>query len=159
MEHNLVDSRANNLFSDNGLVGSCLKAINNIGDVPDIMPHLFIWRYEDFVENPDHATRILFNFLGVDEVEINFNNIIQSTYESDSHYNMKYSHKIKSRISETKEAPVSPRIVKEIENRFKWYYNTYYKDNMQQVVNTETNLEDEIFIRQLEEKISKEIGK
>jgi len=131
LEHNIVDVRAKGLFDDGGILGSCLKAINNIGDIPEISNHLLIWRYEDFVENPQQVTDVCFNFLGVEPKEIDFNNIEQVTHESDSYYNMKFSHEINSEFKPAEgfeQAKMSPRIVKEIEGRFEWYYRAYYPE-------------------------------
>jgi sulfotransferase len=91
MEHNMVDVRANALFADGGIVGSILKALQNVKDIPNIMKHIYYWRYEDFLENPKQITNHLFSFLGVKPEEIDFDNIVQSTNESDSYYRMKFS--------------------------------------------------------------------
>ena len=131
LEHNVVDVRAKNLFDDNGIIGSCLKGIMNVGDIPDISQHLLFWRYEDFIENPEQTTKMCFDFLGVEPIKIDFNNIQQLTHESDSHYNMKFSHKINKSLEPAKgfqEAKISPRIITEIENRFEWYFKAYYPE-------------------------------
>lgn len=128
MEHNLVDVRANHLFGDGGVIGSVLKGLQNIGDIPDAARHLYYWRYEDFMNNPQQTTNGLFEFLGVDPVDIDFENIQQSTNESDSHYRMKYPHNIKNSIVIPDNVPVSPRILNEITTRYRWYYDTYYPD-------------------------------
>ena len=129
MEHNLIDVRASALFGGQGIVGSCLKSISNIGDVPDILSHLYIWRYEDFIENPQETTDSVFKFLGVDPVAIDFNNLDQTTVESDSHYNMKFPHNIQSKLVKPvgfQEAKISPRILDQITTQYKWFYDAYY---------------------------------
>jgi len=170
MESNLVDVRANALFNDGGLVGSPLKAIYNIGDIPDITKHLMIWRYEDFLENPQEVIRKTFNFLGVNQIDIDFDNIEQNTYESDSHYNMKFTHNISRRVASPvgyAEAKISPRILSTIVSRFEWYYSAYYPnvDNVTRDVGTIGTIgttgtaafsEDDILIRQLDEDIKRE---
>jgi sulfotransferase len=78
MEHDLVDVRANALFNDGGIIGSPLKAMYNIGDIPDITRHLLIWRYEDFLKNPQEVMDKTFNFLEVDPITIDFENIVQN---------------------------------------------------------------------------------
>jgi len=129
MEHNIVDSRAENLFANAGVIGGVLISIQNVQDIPDISDHICYWRYEDFLSNPERTTNYLFNWLGVPLIDVDFDNIPQSTKESDSYYRMKYSHKINSSITTpTTERPVSPRILNEIVNRFRWYYEKYYPE-------------------------------
>jgi len=134
MEHNFVDSRANGLLGDEGIVGSILKGIQNISDIPNISEHIYYWRFEDFISAPQETTGHLFDFLGVDKAEIDLDNIVQSTHESDSYYRMKYSHKINSSIVKPQghtEIPISPRIIKEIETRFQWYFEQFYPEAIQ----------------------------
>lgn len=131
MEHNIVDQRANVLFNDNGIVGSVLKAIQNVGDIPDIIQHIYYWRLEDFLANPKEVMDNVFKFFGVEPIIIDFNNIVQSTNESDSFHRMKYSHKIYNVLrkpSTHKDIPMSPRIINEIESRFQWFFNDFYSD-------------------------------
>lgn len=172
MEHNLIDNRANTIFSDGGIVGSCLKAINNIGDIPDITQNIMIFRYEDLIDNPQETMDKTFYFLNLQPIEIDFNNIIQTTYESDSLYNMKYPHTIKpnlERSTDFSESKISPRILMEIVNRHKWYYEAYYpeynqlpkKENppVSSLADQSLELQDEktkILINELEVAIKKE---
>ena len=184
MEHNFVDVRANALFNDGGIVGSVLKAIQNIGDIPNIASHIYYWRFEDFIENPQGITNHLFDFLGLGACNIDFDNIVQSTTESDSYYRMKYLHTISPKAlkpSDHTEAQISPRILKEIESRFMWYFQQFYPQavpfgqispssmpqNMTPVttmkeasvpnMNSEIGPDDEVMIRELERSISAEI--
>jgi sulfotransferase len=177
MEHNFVDVRANSLFNDGGIVGSILKGIQNIGDVPNIAPHIYYWRFEDFVDNPQQITDHLFDFLGVEPHEIDFDNIVQSTQESDSYYRMKYLHKISDKVSKPSDhtqAQISPRILKEIEGRFMWFFQQFYPEgvpfgqrspssmpqNMTDAsvppVETDIGPEDEVMIQELEKNIQAE---
>lgn len=170
LEHNIVDVRASNLFADGGVIGGCLKAIKNIGDVPNIIDHLLIWRYEDLLNNPEATINKTFEFIGVKPYKVDLNHIVQSTQESDSHYNMKYLHSIKSSLERPNnpvEAPTSPRIVQEIMNRFEWYYRSYYNDYINAIsgynVNTpivkdQLYVNDEALIRQIESAIKDEVA-
>lgn len=165
LEHNIVDVRASNLFSDGGLVGNCIKAIRNIGDIPNIVDHLLIWRYEDLLDNPENNLNKTFEFLGVTPYKIDINNIIQSTTESDSHYNMKYPHIVKKNLEKQNNDfnLISPRIIQEIISRFKWYYDSYYPDYVKSSINNKvdlsnTNNHDEELIKQIENAIKDEIA-
>lgn len=172
MEHNIIDVRANSIFSDAGVVGSCLKAINNIGDIPNIVKNLFMWRYEDFIDNPQGTMDKLFLFLEVEPFKIDFNNIVQSTFEDDGFYNMKYPHVVHSKFTKPlrfDEAEISPRILQTILTKFDSYYQAYYPEIFRQkddklnqfyvpdVRPTEVNSDDEQMIIDLERAIKKEI--
>lgn len=170
LEHNLIDVRANGLFNDGGIIGGCIKAINNIGDVPDISKHLLIWRYEDFVERPQETTDMCFNFLGVDPVKIDFDNLKQTTDEADSFYNMKFTHKINTKLTPAKgfaQANISPRIISEIEGRYEWFFKAYYPEYFQTQPVAEAqpmgqgapvlqNPQEQAMVKELEEAIKKE---
>lgn len=168
MEHNMVDVRAHALFADGGLLGSILKGIQNIKDIPNILKHIYYWRFEDFISNPQSTTNHLFNYLGVEPSNIDFNNIVQSTHESDSYYRMKYSHKISSSVikpEDFNDIPISPRILNEISNKFAWYYQEFYPRVLQapqmpitQSPNTiqPPEEDDEVMIRKLEQAIRNE---
>ncbi len=169
MEHNIVDTRASTIFSNGGVVGSCLRAINNIGDVPDIVNNLMIWRYEDFIANPQETINKTFNFLNVNPIEIDFDNLIQNTHEADSYYNMKYLHSIHSKFEKPLDfntAKMSPRIIQEITNKFKWYYDAYYPGLItdKPIVKSKNIMEDitsnefDPFVRNLEVAIQEEIS-
>lgn len=171
MEHNFVDARANHLFNDGGIVGTVLKGIQNVADIPNIISHIYYWRYEDFIGRPRDTMNSLFSFIGVEPIEIDFNNITQSTHESDSYYRMKYSHKINTKIEKPldhNDALISPRILKEIENRFSWYYSQFYSDSV--LINqngqiakgvsdkslSQINPDEEVMIKEIEKNIRKE---
>jgi len=159
MEHNMVDVRANALFNDGGLVGSILKGIQNAKDIPNIMSHIYYWRYEDFLEKPQETTGHLFNYLDVKPQDIDFNNIVQSTNESDSYYRMKYSHKIDNTIQKPEgfeDTPISPRILNEINNRFKWYYDEFYPQALNVKKEEYKDNEEVVMIRKLEKAIKEE---
>jgi len=176
MEHNLVDVRANNLLGDAGIVGGVLKSIQNVGDIPNIEQHIYYWRFEDFLEKPAETTNHLFNFLGLEGADIDYDNIVQSTHESDSYYRMKYKHDISSTIDKPvshADVPISPRILKEIETRFEWYFQQFYPQAIRfgesqattsiptTLANDDSSLseigsDDEVMIRELEQNIKAE---
>jgi sulfotransferase len=134
MEHNNVIGRKNQLFDPNGIIGNIVAGLQNLMDIPDIMKHLYIWRYEDFIENPQKSMDHLFDFIDVDKIEIDFNNIKQYTNESDSYYRLKYPHKIKSKLKEPEPfyEGISPRILDMILNENEWFYKTYYPEKLLQ---------------------------
>jgi sulfotransferase len=158
MERNVVDQRANALFADNGVIGGPIKGIYNIGDIPNIIPHLFIARYEDIVSNPEETLNTVFNWLEVEPIEIDFNNIKQFTEESDSYYRYKYPHKIKDKLipgKDLKDRMISPRILDTIVQKFDWFYKSYYQDVIQDLLPQEEQETSDI--EETEKRISNEI--
>lgn len=131
-----VDSRAASFFDkDNGICGSALTALQNLKDIPNIivgtdLPHLFFLRYEDLMNKPQEVMSMLFDFVGVDDYKLDFNNIKQVTNESDSHYRFKYMHKIKPKLEPASQnlEDISPSIVGEIAQRYAWFYRTHYPE-------------------------------
>jgi len=143
MEQNLVDVRASQLMADNGVIGGVWRSMYNLGDVLDIMGHIYVWRYEDFLLDPYASMESLSSWLGVGAT-ISLENIPQSTYESDSHYRQKYSHRVNSSITPPSYSSnpdvkakfgipdtsdyFSPRILNMVMERFADYYRTYYPE-------------------------------
>lgn len=136
-EQNLVDARASNLFSDQGVIGGPIKAIYNLGDIPNIMENIYIVRMEDITEDPQSNINSLCDWLEVDHLELNEDTIKQSTFESDSYYRFKYLHTIKQKTIEKPKSfidkQISPRITNEILNRFSWFYKQYYPEIADQI--------------------------
>jgi sulfotransferase len=131
LEHNLVDVRAKGLFDDGGLIGSVVRALNNVGDVPNISRHLYYVRYEDLLHSPQQALGSLTGWLGLEPHEFKLDDIEQVTVESDSHYRFKFPHKVQRKLeppASAAEVQISPRILNEIRTRFAWYYDTYYPE-------------------------------
>lgn len=176
MEHNIIDKRASALFDDNGVIGGPLKALYNLGDIPTEQwsKNIYFWKFEQFLADPKVVTDHLFEWLNLEKEEIDFDNIKQSTFESDSWYRFKYPHKIYSKITlpepisndpnETG-TKVSPRILSSIMKRFEWYYKDHYPEVVQAIQkssvqdnNQNLNSEDEELAQELDLEIEKEVG-
>lgn len=128
MEHNLIDARASALFDPQGIIGSPLKAIDNIGDVPNISQHIFYVKFEHLLADPKTNMDRITNWMGLEPFDYDFENIEQITHESDSHYRFKYRHVINKKLS-TPDAPlIAPRIFQEIYTRFNSYYQNFYPE-------------------------------
>lgn len=130
-DKNLIDNRASQLFSDAGLIGRPFKGLQNLDFVPNMNGHLYFWRYEDFLKDPQGTTDGLFNWLGVEKQTIDWNNLQQITNESDSWYRMKFSHKIHKSVMKSESLSmlqVSPIMLETIRTKFDWFYKKYYPD-------------------------------
>jgi len=131
MEPNLIDARANQLFSPQGVIGGPLKAIENLDDiVPPLYQHICWCRYEDFLENPKETISFIYKWLELEPYEINLVNMqADINEESDSWYRMKYSHKIHNKFSTDNlhtDFNLSPRITKATIENYLWYYQKFY---------------------------------
>jgi len=147
MEPNVVDSRADALFADGGVIGSPVKALYNVGDIPDISKHIFYLRYEDVLADPQKALATLLKWVGLDDYKFDLNNIKQVTHESDSYHRFKYPHKVAPKFEppQTSLENVSPRILSTILTKFAWYYESFYPELKQEPrVATETRIQDEL---------------
>ncbi len=128
VDANIVAFRLNQLFDESGIIGGTLRWLNNALDVPDATKHLFIIRYEDFLAHPKEILASTFEWLGLPNAEIDLGNIVQSTHESDSHYNMKYRHVVRPVLQAPEQTSISPRIAAEILRRNEWFYKLYYPE-------------------------------
>lgn len=144
MEHNLVDVRARQLFDDGGIIGHPLKALYNIGDVPDIAPHLYYVRFEDLLEKQQKVMDAIFEWIEVKPVQIDFDNIRQVTFENDAFYRHKYPHLVHPKLISPNSPPISPRIIKAINERFEWFYQLYYPEKISGVQGSNQKIEDRI---------------
>jgi sulfotransferase len=162
-ETNDTNARANTLFANNGVIGSCIKALDNLNDIPAIMPHLFLFRFEDLMNKPEESMKALFKWLGLEEHKIDFNNIPQTTKESDSYYRMKYPHTVRKKLEEPKTidySKISPRILNTILEKYDWFYKQYYPEYFQnqEQANIQAGPNTKLEIKEnLEEQVSKEI--
>ncbi len=130
-DKNVIDNRASQLFADGGLIGRPFKGLQNLDFLPDLNKHLYFWRYEDFVADPQGSTDKVFQWLGAEKQTIDWNNLQQMTHESDSWYRMKFSHKIHKsvgKIEDLSELAVSPIMLNTITTKFNWFYKKYYPE-------------------------------
>lgn len=130
VEQNLVESRATQLFSATGIVGGPLKALYNLNDIPDVRSNLYFWRYESFIKNPPGVMEELLRWLDVTPSSIPLEEIAQTTTESDSHYHLKFPHRVSSQLRPPggfAHADLSPRILNDIVGKNAWYYRQFYR--------------------------------
>jgi len=130
LEQNLVDVRAQQLFSPGGQIGGPLRALFNLADVPEIRENLFFWRYEEFLDRPQDVLGQLVTWLGLDSASFDLEAIPQTTAEADSYYHFKFPHRVGSSLRRSPvadERAVSRRILESIVQRFGWYYRQFYR--------------------------------
>jgi sulfotransferase len=130
-EHNLVEPRAAQFFSAQGVVGHPLRALRNLGDIPDPFSHLHVVRYEWFMENPPESLERLMRWLEVPVEELDLRHVPQTTHEDDSYYRFKFRHAIKPTVRQAAldRSDLSTRILATIVDQHRWFYRAFYDRN------------------------------
>lgn len=134
MAPNNASARADSLFSPNGVIGSPLIAMQNLLEInqrmPDIMrDNIYFVAFEALLENPQKTMNDVFEFAGLKKCKIDFDNLPAKKHESDSYYNMKYSHKTYSKLIKADHDNskfVSQKNRDIIIQKNHWYYSNYY---------------------------------
>ncbi len=125
-------ARADRLFSKGGVVGGPLNFIRDLQDVMDqeILDRIQYVPFEYLTENPKNAVEEMFEWLGLEKVDINPKKLITRPHESDSYYRFKYRHETKSSISVPEKHMVAPRIASGLQKNYKWYFDRFYPGKM-----------------------------
>jgi len=119
--------RADILFAKDKSIGAPLTSLHAVPDLPKhVQERLYFVRFEDMMANPVACMSHIYAWLGVSPYEIKPEKITTGTRESDSHYRMKYLHKQSEKIVQPKPHAIPPRIQKQIQTAYAWFYQTYY---------------------------------
>lgn len=120
--------RADMLFAKDKAIGAPLTSLQAVLDLPKaVQEHLYFLRFEDLLEQPAACMSHVYAWLGLSAFEINPAKLApMAAQESDSHYRMKYPHRLSTRISTPQRHDVPVRIQARIEEACAWYYQTYY---------------------------------
>ncbi len=119
--------RANRLFARDGVIGLALNGFRGIQDLPDSAHRQILCvLFERLVQHPERMMKQVWEFLGVDPVDIDFDNLSTLPGESDSHYRFKYTHRTHSRIRPPGRHQIPARIEAEIRHSFEWFYKIFY---------------------------------
>lgn len=123
--------RADMLFAKDRVIGAPLIALQAVLDLPDaVKQRLYFVRFEDLVAQPVKCMSHLYAWLGLAPFEIDPEQLTAGKQESDSHYRMKYPHRQSTRIATPTPHAVPPRIQKQIETVWAWFYRLYYGEKM-----------------------------
>lgn len=133
---NHIRGRVSSLFGPGGVIGSSLNAISNTYDIPDstILDNVFYVAYEALMSDPIEVMNQVYQFIGASKFDIDTQNLPVKSHESDSYYRMKYPHKTCSKIDPSFHSAkeVSPRVVAEIINGNRWFYEQFYPGILQE---------------------------
>ena len=123
--------RADMLFAKDRVIGAPLIALQAVLDLPDaVKQRLYFVRFEDLVAQPVKCMSHLYAWLGLAPFEIDPEKLTTGMQESDSHYRMKYPHRQSARMVTPAPHSVPPRIQKQIETVWAWFYRLYYGEKM-----------------------------
>ena len=123
--------RADMLFAKDRVIGAPLIALQAVLDLPDaVKQRLYFVRFEDLVAQPVKCMSHLYAWLGLAPFEIDPEKLTTGMQESDSHYRMKYPHRKATRMATPAPHAVPPRIQKQIETVWAWFYRLYYGEKM-----------------------------
>lgn len=123
--------RGDVLFSNNGVVGGPLRAIENLQDIPDdcgIKERVYFVIFERLVSDPAGEMSRIFNWLGMPDCSIDPGLLPVKPHESDSYYRYKYRHETRPEITPPAPHRVSPRIMREIFHKYRWFYDSFYPE-------------------------------
>lgn len=120
-------ARADKLFSSEGVIGSPLKSIEALQDVPDEwQQRLFYVVFEHLIQEPQAVMQALYEWLNIAPSSINPEQLPVKPHESDSHYRFKYLHQTRAKISPSNRHSIPPRIEAEIKKQFHDFYRLLY---------------------------------
>jgi sulfotransferase len=123
--------RGDSLFSNNGVVGGPLRAIENMQDISDdcgIKERVYFVIFEKLVKDPAGEMSRIFSWLGLPDCAIDPGTLPVKPHESDSYYRYKYRHATHPKISPPPLHRVSPRIAREIFYKYRWFYDSLYPE-------------------------------
>ena len=119
--------RADILFAKDKSIGAPLTSLHAVPDLPKhVQERLYFVRFEDMMANPVACMSHIYAWLGLSPYEIKPEKMATGIRESDSHYRMKYLHQQSEKIVQPKPHVIPPRIQKQIETAYAWFYQTYY---------------------------------
>lgn len=120
-------ARADKLLAADGVIGGPLKALESVQDLPEILQqHLYYVVFEHLMTEPVVVLQDIHRWLGLAPTPFDPHDLPVRPHESDSHYRYKYLHRTYSRIQPPAPHPVPTRIIRELKNHFRGFYETFY---------------------------------
>lgn len=95
-----IMSRADKMLAPNGLVGACINGVEDM--IRRKLPLMFI-KYEQMCKFPSEVLREIYQYLGVDQFDHDFENVINTATDPDGFYNFKYPHEGSGKVIPTDE--------------------------------------------------------
>jgi sulfotransferase len=121
--------RADTLFAKDGVVGSPLRAIEAIQDLPAaIQKRIHVVLFEHLVADPLATIMEIHQWIGIVPHAFDPARLAVGTHESDSHYRNKYPHRRQASVGKPQQHAIPERIQSEIASMYGWYYEAFYPD-------------------------------
>lgn len=120
-------ARAEKLFATTGVVGGPLRGIQSVQDRTEAQQQrLFFVVFEHLLAEPVEVMNRVFNWLGIAPHQIDPQHLTVGLSEADSYYRFKYPHRTYAQIQPPPPRPISPRIIKELQQTYRWFYELFY---------------------------------
>ena len=125
-------NRAHNLFSNKGVIGGPLRSIEQMLDIEDdeLRGRICYVDFDELITNSKNTMAFVYNWLELDPIKLDIEQLTVRKHESDSHYHFKFPHKTYSSIKPHSTRSIPKRIDIEIEQGFKWFYEQFYPDKI-----------------------------
>ena len=123
--------RGDSLFSNSGVVGGPLRAVENLQDRHDdsgIKERVYFVIFERLMADPVGEMSRIFDWLTISDCRIDPLNLPIKSHESDSYYRYKYRHQTHPEIRPPAMHRVATRIAREIFFKYRWFYSSLYPD-------------------------------
>jgi hypothetical protein len=131
-------------FGDTSL-GRPLKSLLHVFEWMQRRPEcFFVFKFEDFNENPAYALRSMYNWLGMPNYEHDLNNVeLAKQYEHDTAYRALVSHKTERQVRKLE--PSWPKMMTEEQSNLviqnnEWFYQTFYPEIYYDYVDRQSNI-------------------
>ncbi|MGI8932947.1 sulfotransferase [Leptolyngbya sp. BC1307] len=119
--------RADQLFAAQGVIGQPLGSIEALQDIDaQLQQQLYYVVFEHLMQEPVAVMQGVYDWLGLPPAAIDPQNLTVQLHESDSYYRFKYPHARRSHIQPPQTHLVPQRIQQQIQQRFPWFYQTFY---------------------------------
>jgi sulfotransferase len=119
--------RAEKLFDKTGVIGGPLSSIEALQDIDTrLQQHLYYVVFEHLVSEPIAVMQSIYQWLGLPKAKFDPQNLQTKPHESDSYYRFKYPHKTYKQIRSPSHHLIPARIQGSLQQRFAWFYNTFY---------------------------------
>jgi len=105
--------------------------------------NFYLFRFEDFNDNPAYAIRSMYNWLGMPKYEHDLNNVeLAKQYEHDTAYRALVSHKTERQVRKLE--PSWPKMMTEEQSNLviqnnEWFYQTFYPEIYYDYVDRQSN--------------------
>lgn len=132
-------ARADQLMGSDGLVGAPLKAIEALQDLPQVwQTQIYYVIFEHLMTEPLTVLQDIHRWLGLQPSAFDPNHLPVLPHESDSHYRCKYPHRTYPSLRPPAPHAVPARIARELHNRFRDFYQTFYPGQINPFLETKT---------------------